>query len=83
MTRRALAILILARYNVSAGEYEDTFKCRRCCNVVGWDFGGADDVCNGLCDNCWVAVRPLVRVAGLDEDIPEQLLIVFPESEAA
>lgn len=82
VTRRTLAIIILARYNVSAAEYDDTheFKCRRCCNVVGWDFGGDDGVCGGLCDDCWVAVRPLVRIAGLDPDLPEQLQLVFPEA---
>jgi hypothetical protein len=82
MTRRALAILILERYaSHSAAEYNGSYKCRRCCNVVG-AADGSDDLV-GLCNDCWCAVRPLVRVAGLDEDVPEQLLIVFPETKAA
>lgn len=82
MARRDLAIKIVERFNVSAAEYDDRkeFKCRRCCNVVDWSHGSDDGVCGGLCDNCWVAVRPIVRLAGLDPESPRQLFLSGIES---
>lgn len=38
------------------------FRCARCRRLVGWCFGGADGITDGLCDDCTVAVWGKVGV---------------------
>ena len=78
MTRRSLAIALLERYETSAKELGGvSFICRRCFAEAGPD-QGSDDLL-GLCDSCWVAVRPLVAAAGIDEYVENQLTLRLNE----
>lgn len=38
------------------------FRCARCRRLVGWCFGCADDITDGLCDDCTVEVWGKVGV---------------------
>ena len=39
------------------------FRCARCRRVVGWCFGCADEITNGLCDDCTVGIWKNLGVA--------------------